>query len=292
MAVLHLHGHCLFINNNKTGSTMKYLLYIVLFNFCYRVAIAQQTDTTIGKVYYTFRHMTDSTVPSVFHTENMVLLLGKELNAYISLDKLVQDSLVQKQLEDGISGFSVRMSGKKVIRTRIFTDKTSQKLVLVETILREYLYDENFPDFKWQITGEVKEIGKFKCTRATGSFRGRTYHAWFTTETPFTGAPWKLHGLPGLVLEAQDTRGHVFFQFNGIEQVQGGNLLDIPSGQAVKVTRKEFLQIKEASQNDPAGFINASAGEMGSNVKVTSANSGTGNIKPRKALNPLELTSE
>ncbi len=56
----------------------------------------------------------------------------------------------------------------------------------------------------WQITNEKKKVQVFNCTKATLSFRGREFVAWFTTEIPVAFGPWKFHGLPGLILEVHD----------------------------------------------------------------------------------------
>lgn len=63
----------------------------------------------------------------------------------------------------------------------------------------------------WNITGETKKIGKFVCQKALGEFRGRTYYAWFAPEIALGFGPWKLNGLPGLILEAGDLSGYISF---------------------------------------------------------------------------------
>ncbi len=63
--------------------------------------------------------------------------------------------------------------------------------------------EPKLPVLNWNILEETKRIGKFNCQKATTSFRGRKYEVWYTLEIPISNGPWKLHGLPGLILEAQ-----------------------------------------------------------------------------------------
>jgi len=65
--------------------------------------------------------------------------------------------------------------------------------------------EENLYPFDWNITGETKQIADYICTKATTRFRGRDYEVWFTEEIATQAGPWKMHGLPGLILELYDT---------------------------------------------------------------------------------------
>ncbi|WP_066225140.1 GLPGLI family protein [Formosa haliotis] len=76
---------------------------------------------------------------------------------------------------------------------------------------------ETLPKITWEISSETKTIGDFNCVKATTSFRGRDYTAWFTTAIPLPYGPWKLQGLPGLILEAYDTHKEVYFYFKSIQ---------------------------------------------------------------------------
>ena len=69
----------------------------------------------------------------------------------------------------------------------------------------------------WTLTNRQKRIGRFACQQAEALFRGRKYEAWFTTEVPVSVGPWKLQGLPGLILEAYDDKNEVHYLFDGIE---------------------------------------------------------------------------
>ncbi len=47
--------------------------------------------------------------------------------------------------------------------------------------------------------------------RATTHYGGRDWTVWFTLEIPFSVGPWKLWGLPGLVLRAEEVQGMFSF---------------------------------------------------------------------------------
>lgn len=65
----------------------------------------------------------------------------------------------------------------------------------------------------WRISKETKQLGKYNCVKATGAFRGREYTVWFTKDIPISAGPWKLAGLPGIILEAETRDGLYKFTF-------------------------------------------------------------------------------
>lgn len=56
------------------------------------------------------------------------------------------------------------------------------------------------------------------CRKATGYFRGRNYIAWFCSDIPIPYGPWKLGGLPGLIIKAYDSKGEISFECLGYEK--------------------------------------------------------------------------
>src|SRR5699024_9567020 len=73
------------------------------------------------------------------------------------------------------------------------------------------------PSLDWHITDESKEIGGYIAIKAEVIFRGRDFEAWFTPEIPISAGPWKLYGLPGLILEAEDVEGKWKWQARNIK---------------------------------------------------------------------------
>lgn len=76
-----------------------------------------------------------------------------------------------------------------------FRDNFSDTVMLVK---------ESLPENNWEIHNDTKEIGNFQCQKATTTFRGRSYVAWFAKDIPVPYGPWKFQGLGGLILEIYD----------------------------------------------------------------------------------------
>lgn len=67
-------------------------------------------------------------------------------------------------------------------------------------------FEDNIPVINWKLLEGEKKILNYNCNSAQCTFRGRTYTVWYTTEIPLSFGPWKFSGLPGLILEAIDSK--------------------------------------------------------------------------------------
>jgi len=85
------------------------------------------------------------------------------------------------------------------------------------SLFSDFVVKDTWQPINWEIVNKFKKIGKYKCQKAVGYFRGRTYTAWFTEEIPLPYGPWKLFGLPGLILEAEDSEKMFKMEFRSIK---------------------------------------------------------------------------
>ena len=81
-----------------------------------------------------------------------------------------------------------------------------------------YFYTEPMPDFQWELTDDTLTVGGYLCQKAVGKYGGRTWTAWYSEEVSAPYGPWKLRGLPGMILKAEDKDGIFRFDFAGLMQ--------------------------------------------------------------------------
>ena len=141
----------------------------------------------------------------------------------------------------------------------IFTDLT-QKLQFSKR--SNLTLEEKVAEIEWQIhVEEQKSIKGFTCIKASGLFAGRQYEAWFSPEIPVSFGPFKLGGLPGLILEAKSSDGKVSWEFVGYEPVTTEPVLLAPPGEDNILTWEEYVAfrlnqvLQTESKSDERGSI-------------------------------------
>ena len=214
---------------------------------------------------------------------NAILKFNKNNTAYISgkesLEK-AEKANEQKTFSnaDGslvaISlGSQASLNGNQVITDR------KQNIILsndIPTPMAKFYLKEEIPTFEWKISKtETKKIGKFDCTKATTTFRGRTYTAWFAKAIPVPYGPWKLGGLPGLILEAYDINKNVYWYFKSIEYPAPNVQVETKIFNIKMEEQKEFLTLKEYAQKQVEYIIKTNersimaAKQFGAGMKTT-----------------------
>ncbi|MDN5284668.1 MAG: hypothetical protein JWR38_942 [Mucilaginibacter sp.] len=271
---------------------------------------AQQNSPEMAQavVHYKFLHLRDTTKRNDIYHENMILFLGKNSSAYKSYDRKMADALIKKQVQEQIAanpnGPIKVMRGKDSgSGTEYYQFAGEGKLVTKEKLINSYLITEPLATIDWKISSDTASFAGLHCQKATVHFRGRDYTAWFCPDLPFHSGPWKLNGLPGVILEAYDAKKEVVFNFDGIEDLSkipkaspavtanqpaaGGrevklfgmdddadpNIIQLPAD-GIKTTEKEFVHLREAMKKDPDAFVHSAMGGSGGNVQFNRSGPG------------------
>ncbi len=131
-------------------------------------------------------------------------------------EQIIMAACMTQNPDGGIS-MDLRKGPVKKVHTYVFTEPSTGNLRYYSKFGEEQgYYDEPLSEMEWQIGDSVKNILGYECVNAETDYHGRHWTAWFATDIPVSFGPWKLHGLPGLILMAEaDNR--ISFVATGIE---------------------------------------------------------------------------
>ena len=255
-------------------------------------AAAQKPDTAQILVHYKFSYVTDTNNRVDPYTESMVLFVGKTSGSYQSYDAQVENELYRKQFQeqlinspDGNVTLNRRITGSG---TEYYQFVNYKKLVCKQMLAMDpYIINEALPVINWRISSDKANFGELHCQKANCHFKGRDYTAWFCPDLPVHVGPWKLNGLPGVIVEAYDSRKEVVFKFDRVEKIvfkprppirdrkgrivqilgdddSDPDIIQVPA-RGIKTTDKEFAKLNEAVQKNPNAFAQSMAAGMPDN---------------------------
>ena len=102
--------------------------------------------------------------------------------------------------------------------TNIFVDMIyDRKDRVMNVVCGDYIngdagmsYQQALPTIEWKLQPEQQTISGYECYTAMGEYGGRTWNVWYAPEIPINVGPWKLSGLPGLIIKATNDANHSF----------------------------------------------------------------------------------
>lgn len=245
-------------------------------------------DSAYLKISYSLRFVQDATKPEKTETDEMLLLTGRSISQFFSYIRFQADSLLRAlPREQAVEAIKNQKRGK--FSYDIYKNYPNGSITTTDRIaMTDYKYEEPYEKQNWEIAGDTMNILGYTCQKATCTFRGRDYVAWFTTDIPISNGPWKFAGLPGLILNIADTQNHYVFECSGIELPKDEIPIGIEKKNYANVSKKDFNKVYERFLKDPISFMSAAA----PNVKITMLNpDGTPAKKqtmPAMPHNPIE----
>jgi len=236
---------------------MKTQIALILL-FTYSNSIFSQEfeilDTLRFKCQYNLEYQPDSNNIQKKLNEKVLLLIGDEITKSITLKRNLLDSIGYKMLKDAlIAGETFDMSQLPISHFdfQIFTNNKNNTIWVYDEVFNDrYKYKEP-EQLIWTLEDERKTILNYECQKASTSFAGRDYIAWFTTEIPISKGPYLFSGLPGLIIKIYDTKNHYVFDLESISQIQQtGFITMLKTYQYLEVSKDEFKKAKRYAQEN------------------------------------------
>lgn len=236
--------------------------FLLLFCLVYCTKLFGQTDTSEVTIEYHVSHKID-TITGFTIAYPLLVFHGKKYDLSISTNKLQNDSIEKNSSPTIIkTGSGYIYNNNQAKRKQITSFET---LITVRSLNTgrvtefinigpsQYKMPDSSASVIWTLTTEQKKIANYLCQKATALFKGRFWEAWYTTEIPLSCGPWKLAGLPGLIIMASDISQNFTFNFNSI--LFSNSSLTIPNESSQVITKKKYKTMLTAYAEDPIGFL-------------------------------------
>lgn len=122
------------------------------------------------------------------------------------------------------------------------------------------MYEDQIVMPLWSITaGEQIEVSGYKSIKATANYLGREWTVYFSPEIPISQGPWRLWGLPGLIVKAYDSENLFLFELTGFEEVQSVPIIKTTAtnrGEEYQMLSKaEFVRLKRINYDSPTLYF-------------------------------------
>ncbi|RHL02428.1 MULTISPECIES: GLPGLI family protein [Bacteroides] len=236
-------------------------------------------DTCLFKITYKLKIVPDPQKKSYTYNDVQILEIGKNGAKSYSYMLYEKDSICTKLNAKGVS--NTPLLQKAVLPMEVFVSgKDNQTTVVYRTILGGpiYIYTEPTENIKWTIVSGRKTILGYDCQKATATFKGRDYEAWFTMDIPSKYGPYKFVGLPGLILSIQDSNKEYNWECIGIKKGNNKTTINKYKWEYNNTTPEKLEQTVSRMYKDPIHFMQS----LGAKVR-NETNSGLS-----MSYNPLE----
>lgn len=199
-------------------------------------------DTTqfVGFYHYTIQTQDDEG-QDVTDSVQLALLVGTRATYCISLMSYNHDGRPGKEM---LNAFIMHIQN-------ILTDMEKAEVTAVEPLYPyRYITSEPLAKIDWTITDDTLTINGMLCHSAHGTLYGKQWKAWYCDNIPSSAGPWKLRGLPGLIVKAEDAEGiHCFTLYETKNEKRGISNISNPNYH--KLSRKKLMAFKKKTLGNP-----------------------------------------
>jgi len=246
-------------------------------------------DQVAYRITYHSKSVTDTTkTPYRYKDDEMRLEIGKNgVSRFYSYTRFLRNQMMVGMIKKGggIDMTSIPKGG--TISWELYKNYPVQgKTLYLDVIsLDSYQCEEAVETPDWQVVPDsTKEILGYQCQMATTRFKGRQWTVWYTEDIPLDEGPWKLRGLPGLVLSAYDAKRQYVFEGAGLEQVGTDQPVVIAEEKREKISQKDFRKV--LNRYDPIAALNSRGIKI---ISVKEADGSEGKLPTKMPSNSIEL---
>ena len=232
---------------------MRYIISCSLFLIGIS-CLYSQIEPALLEVHYVHTMQQDTLRKNKIETDSMVLRIGNNVSQFFSYhtffyDSLWNDTEGRKKAEElTLNAFRTRQyaqkPGARTTYDYIYTNYPHHKITTTSNrMIAGFSFEEDLQQQQWTKIDSSKQILGYKCKLAICNFRGREWFAWYTESIPFSNGPWKLNGLPGLILQAYNINNEYSYIATTLKEkdIKPVTFYNFHKKEFIPTNRKTFL---------------------------------------------------
>ena len=243
--------------------TKRIIFFTFMFVATYCGIQAQKSEKIDSSQFVAFYHYTIQTQDDegidVTDSIQLALLVGSRATYCTNIQSYNRDGRPNREM---LNAFQMHISN-------VLTDTEKTEVVSLEPLYPyRYMTHEPLAKVEWELADDTLTINELFCQRAVGKLYGKSWTVWYTEEIPSSAGPWKLRGLPGLIVKAEDKEGiHCFLLYETKNEVRDINSINHPDYH--KVNRKNLMMFKKKTLGhpryvkEPTYYVTDAADEVG-----------------------------
>lgn len=265
-----------------TNDIMKQILTSIFVCF---VAISAMAQTADIEVSYNYKHFhrtgKEQNHQMILLANTMYSKFYNPITEYLdSLESTPEGKDVYNQMKmAAFTSGNIKDIPSRTVPMYVFKHKGGNTEVFDGNVATMFRYTEPYESQTWEICDSPKIILGYDCILASTDYRGRHWTVWFTPDIPVQDGPWKLSGLPGLILEATENSGQHQFTATGINATKKQITPNLGADHYERTNRIEMLKTLRKFEDDPISGLSAA---MSGKITVR------GNVQVNKSLDFLE----
>lgn len=244
------------------------------------ISLTLSAQTNANRFFYELTYKPGLESDSLIK-EMTILDITTEKSLYRDYLMVSQDSILKLEVE------AMQKSGtfkdlSKTIKQPKFSYKIEKEypgmgITYMDQILQDRVSYKETVKLDWKIEQEKKTIGEYQTQKATTTFGGRNWTAWFSSDIPFQDGPYKFSGLPGLIVDLADDQNHYHWELRGNKQITNFEEKSYSEklqeqfggrGNTLEVSREKFEQLYAAYKKDPFGSIRQHISQIPADAKM------------------------
>lgn len=190
--------------------------------------------------------------------KDTIILNAKNIGSDEQLKKVYLETEARKK-----SYPPIPVSSYKSYKSNIYYTVNNNQMLSLSVVKTDTL-----PTIQWQLEDSVKDVNGYEVNKATTYYKGRHYTAWYTKSIPVPAGPWQLNGLPGLILEVEDSSHEIYFELQSLD-LNNNQKYDIiqPTATYKVVSQQEYNSIIQNKQKQIIKMSAAANNETGAQPK-------------------------